>query len=400
MTPLIMLALGLVGMLGPFGSDANLPAMPAMSDFFATTYGHVVGALAMYTLGMGAGQLVIGLLSDMWGRKKLLVGGVFLMSFSSLGCALASNLPMLFMFSLTMGLGAAAAIVLGRAVVSDTSQGREATRYFSILQVFVTASPVVGPLGGSLLFALAGWRSIYFAMAAFACVGAIICWIVVPETHPVDRRVQIPVTARIKGYGQVLRLPTFLRFGGVIWLGTAFLFTYLSSSSYVVQDVLGLSTTSYAADFAINGAGILICGFITSAIAKKVRGDSILLFGGLVQIFAMALLAVVLLTNSVSPWTIFPIYFLIPASMGFIFGPSTSLAVQDAGFARGTALALMGSLQFVMAAFSTFAVGLFVGDPLPGMLLVGGIASLASVLLTLSNRRQLKSLSLNSHSVE
>jgi DHA1 family bicyclomycin/chloramphenicol resistance-like MFS transporter len=157
---------------------------------------------------------------------------------------------------------------------------------------------------------------------------------------------------------KILRDRQYLAFAILIWFGFAMLFAYISSSSFIVAQNLGLPPAAHAASFGINGIGIVTAGLITTRLATVVRPRRLIRIGLIAQLAAFSALWIVIPSDTVSPWTVFPILFVLASSMGFIFGPATAMAMEHVRFASGTALALLGSVQFLAAAAAATLVGI------------------------------------------
>ncbi|MCF8541287.1 MAG: multidrug effflux MFS transporter [Aurantimicrobium sp.] len=376
LTGVMLAALGFIGTLGPFGTDAYLPAFPAMAEDLQVAPSYIGLTLSMFTIGMAVGQFFLGSLSDRIGRKTVIVSGGLLMAVASAIAGFAANADILIALCLFMGFSASAGVVGGRAVVADLTHGEAAVRPFTILGMVVSIGPILGPIGGAALLALGGWRFIFFGLAIFAVVSSVFVALVVPESLARDKRHTGGVAQMFRTAGKVLRDRQYLAFAILIWFGFGMLFTYISTSSFIVEDNLGLPPAAYAASFGVNGVGLVLAGLITTRLARKVRPRRLIRIGLIAQLAAFATLWAVILTGSVSPWTILPILFVLASSMGFIFGPATAMAMENVRFASGTALALMGSVQFLAAAVAVTVAGIVNSNALISLAEVGSVATL------------------------
>lgn len=370
-----LISLGLIGILGPFGTDVYLPALPQMALSLGTTESSIRLILSIYTLGMAGGQLVIGALSDRFGRRRLMIGGGLVVAISALSASSAQNLAALLASCFVLGIGSASGLVTGRAVISDKTTGTQATKYFSLLQMVVSMGPIVGPLAGAVLLALGNWRTIFEGLAGFAVVGVVAAIMFVPETLIPEARQSANPRKVVALMQDVLRNRQYLLFAATIWLGFGMLFAYISSSSFIFQSTLGVSSQVYAMDFALNGVGLVSASLLTAKLAHRFAPERIIIFGLSIQGITMASLIVLTATNTVNLWTVAICFFLLATSMGFVFGPATSLAIAPVRYASGTALAMVGSFQFVSAGIASSLTALVSPEPLVGFLIVGGIAT-------------------------
>jgi len=198
----------------------------------------------------------------------------------------------------------------------------------------------------------------------------------VPESLARDKRHTGGVTQMFRTAGAILRDRQYLAFAILIWFGFGMLFTYISTSSFIVEHNLGLPPAAYSASFGINGVGLVLAGLLTTRLAKVVRPRRLIRVGLIAQLVAFAALWTIILTGLVSPWTVLPLLFVLASSMGFIFGPATAMAMQNVRFASGTALALMGSVQFLAAAVAVTLAGIVNSNALLALAEVGSVASL------------------------
>lgn len=382
----MLVALGFVGALGPFGTDAYLPAFPSMAEDLGVSPSRIGLTLSMFTIGMSVGQFFLGALTDRIGRKTVIVGGGLLMAVASTVAGFAADAGVLITLCLFMGLSASAGLVGGRAVVADLTRGEAAVRPFTILGMVVSIGPILGPMGGAALLAIGGWRAIFFGLATYALAASVFVAVAVPESLAVDKRQTGGIGQMFGTAGKILRNRQYLAFAILIWFGFAMLFAYISSSSFIVAQNLGLPPAAHAASFGINGIGIVSAGLITTRLATAVRPRRLIRIGVIAQLTAFSALWIVIFSGTVSPWTVFPILFVTATSMGFIFGPATAMAMEHVRFASGTALALLGSVQFLAAAAAATLVGIVNSNALVALAVVGSVAALLVLVALILGR--------------
>ncbi|WP_298119572.1 multidrug effflux MFS transporter [uncultured Aurantimicrobium sp.] len=386
-----LFALGIIGILGPFGTDIYLPALPQMAADLGTSESNIRLTLSLYTLGMATGQLVIGALSDRFGRRRLMISGGLVVAIAALSASKAENLSTLLLSCVVLGIGSAAGLVTGRAVIADKTTGSQATKYFSLLQMVVSLGPIIGPVAGAILLGFGDWRTIFAGLSVFAVAGVLGAMMFVPETLSPQARQSAHPFKVIALMSEVLRNRQYLLFAATMWLGFGMLFAYISTSSFIFQSTLGVSSQIYAADFALNGVGLVGASLLTSRLAHRFAPERIILFGLTLQGLSMVSLIFLTSTNTVNLWTVAVCLFLLATSMGFVFGPSTSLAIAPVRYASGTALAMVGSFQFVSAGIASSLTALASPQPLVGFLMVGSIATAGAVATATAGYRFLHS---------
>lgn len=373
----MLLSLAALGLLGPFATDIYLPALPNMAEAFGVHMGVIQLTLSACTIGMAIGQFVLGSLSDITGRRLILIVGGIAMTVASLAGAIAPSAWLLIVLCFLMGLGAAGGIVGGRAVVADLVHGEAAARPFTILGMLVSIGPVIAPITGTIILEVLGdWRAIFIGMAVLAAIGTVLVALNVPETHAHENRHQGGLPALMANAGKILVNRQYITHAIVLWLGFGLMFAYISSSSFIVQENLNLSPTQYSFSFGANGIGLITTSWITARLVKKYRPGRVMLIGVFGQLIAVVALLVVIFSGTVTVWTVLPLLFILAASMGFIFGPVTALAMIEVRFAAGTAIALLGSIQFLAAAVSTATVGFISNNALVSLTTIGCVVEL------------------------
>ena len=354
----LLLALSLAGILGPFGTDVYLPAFPRMVNDLGVSPATIQVTLTAFTIGMAVGQLIVGSLSDRFGRKPLMLIGALLVAASSAACALAADSAFLIVACGLIGLSSSAGIAVGRAVVADLTTGQQAARSFSLLGLIVGFGPILGPIAGAVAMAIfEGWRGIFWSFAAFAVIVFVVL-LFIPESLPAEARHSGGMGQMFRSAGKVLSNRSFVLFASTIWFGFGAMFAYISASSFIVQAVLKMSPLEYTYVFGSIGIGLMTTGFMTTKLLKVWAASKIILVG-LLQLLVGALgLLVLVFTQSTNPVAMITCLMLIGSCMGFVFGPASSLAVAQVRDSAGTAMALLGSVQFVFAGIAAPLVGI------------------------------------------
>jgi len=376
-TTWVLVTLGVLGMMGPFGTDTYTPALPAMARDLRISMGLAQATLAAFTIGMAVGQFVSGSLSDRVGRRIIIVGGGAMMTVAAALAAFATNISVLLALCLVMGLSAAGGLTGGRALVADLVPGERAAKPFATLGMVTSIGPILGPIGGALLLtAFGSWRAIFVGLAIFAAIATIGVFIAVPESLPRADRHPGGLAQVFSNAGRILRNRQYITHALILWLSFGLMFAYISSYSFIVQEKLNLTAGDFAASFAVNGTGLIITSFITSRIVDRAGPKRMLTIGVITQLSAMVALLVTFFGGFVSAPLIMVEMFFLVIAMGFVFGPVTALAMMEVRFAAGTAVALLGSIQFASASVSAFLVGVVSNDALVSFIAIAGTAAL------------------------
>ncbi|GAA3886227.1 multidrug effflux MFS transporter [Leifsonia kafniensis] len=382
--PLVLLiTLGALTAISTLGTDIYLAAMPTMVDDFLTTPAWVQATLTAYVIGMAAGQLVLGTLSDSIGRRNLLIIGTAVSLIASALSAIAPTIELMLLFRLLAGIGASAGVVIGRAVVSDLTAGSETARVFSILGLIGGVGPVIGPVIGAVMLEWSAWPVIFWTLTALCAATLVAVCIGVPESLPIERRTSSAPAHVMRSFASVLRTRSFVLGSVMMCLGVGATFAYISASPFAVQSILGFSPTGYTIVFAINGIGLTLMGAVAAKLSRRISIVKLCLVGlGILTAGGLALLSIALL-HVITPFTLLPSLFLASIGMGFVFGPGTALVITDVRFAAGTALALLGCAQYLIGGIAAPLAGIageFSILPLAIIVTVGGAGAIVALL--------------------
>ncbi|MGJ7544124.1 multidrug effflux MFS transporter [Variovorax sp. LT1R16] len=376
------LVLGLLSAIGPFAIDMYLPALPAIGTSLRADIGAVQWSLTVFFLALAVGQPFYGPISDMVGRKPPLYFGLGLFALASVGCALASDIQTLIVLRFLQGLGAAAGMAIPRAIVRDLHTGNDAARLMSLLMLVFSISPILAPLVGSGVIALAGWRAVFWAVTLAAIAGLVLINTSLGETRTPEQRVESSLGSALAGYGQLLRDWHYL---GLVFIGSfamAGFFTYLANSSFVMIDHYGLSPVMYSVAFGVNAAAFFAAAQFNGPLGERF-GLARVVKGAVAACgVVMVAMFVYYLLGGDSIWVLLVLYFIASGLMGLVIPTTSVLALEEHGSIAGTASALMGTLQMLTGAVVMGVVGLFTdGRPLP---MVAGMAggALVAVVLT------------------
>lgn len=375
--------------IGPATMDIYLPGLPKLTRDFGIT--NSVGQLTISTflLGLAAGQFLAGPLSDMFGRRRPALGGMALFSVVSVCCAFAPDVYTLAAMRLVQGLCAAAGMAIGRAIVRDLYSGVEAARYLSRTMLIVGLGPMLAPIVGGQLLRVTSWRGVFVAIAAFGVVLVLTGARWLPETNPPERR-------QSAGFGSATRIFVGLlldrRFVGFVILGGfggGAMFAYIAGSSFVLEDIYGVSPQVFSLLFGLNALCLVVAAQLNAHLLGRFPVRRLLAFGLATMVtagLAFVLVAAFDLRNLAAimvPMT------LLTVSWSFIASNSTALALTDHPHVAGTAAGLLGVAQSTVGALAAPVVGFGGTDSVLPMALVilsfGLIAAVA--FLTLVKRR-------------
>ncbi|WP_406860602.1 Bcr/CflA family multidrug efflux MFS transporter [Streptomyces sp. HUAS MG47] len=358
---LVTLVLGGLTALPPLSMDMYLPALPQVTDMLRAPAATVQLTLTACLAGMALGQLVVGPMSDKWGRRRPLLVGMLVYVAATAVCAFAPGVELLVAFRLLQGLAGAAGIVIARAVVRDLYDGVEMARFFSTLMLISGVAPIVAPLIGGQILRITDWRGVFHALAVVGLLLTLVVWRYLHETLPPERR-------HSGGVGQALRtmrglLADRVFTGYMLAGGLAFaaLFAYITASPFVVQDLYGASPQTFGLLFGLNSIGLVAVGQINGKLlVGRVSLDKALGLG--LTVITLAAGALVLMTagvfGEVGLAGIAAGLFVLMSAMGLAMPNTNALALMRTPHAAGSASALLGTSSFLIGALVSPLVGI------------------------------------------
>ncbi|WP_341280040.1 Bcr/CflA family multidrug efflux MFS transporter [Paenibacillus sp. FSL H8-0537] len=351
------LLLGALAAFAPLSIDMYLPALPELANYFGASASMAQLSLTACLLGIAVGQLIIGPLSDIYGRKKPLMIGLIVYVIASVLCIVAPSIETFVLLRLVQGLGGAAGIVLSRAIVRDMYDGPEMTKFFALLMLVNGVAPIAAPIAGGQVLQWTSWRGVFLVLGAIGVVMLFASWLGLRETLQEQNRLKGGLQSTLRTFGTLIRDRVFMGYALSQGFVTAAMFAYISGSPFVLQEIFGVSPQMFSVCFAINGVGIIIASQTAGRLAGKVSETKLLIVGlSMASIGGVALLLVILADLGLIA-VLIPLFFVV-SSVGVIQTASFTLAMQSQGKAAGSASALIGLLSFVIGAIAAPMVGL------------------------------------------
>ncbi len=381
--------LGLLAAVGPFAIDMYLPALPSISTDLDTSTAATQMTLMVFFVTFGVAQIAYGPISDMLGRKRPLYFGLVLFALGAVGCGLSPSIEWLIFFRFVQGIGAAACMVIPRAVIRDLHTGIEATRLMSTVMLVFSVSPILAPLIGSALIVPFGWRAVFVAVTIVAILGFVLTATALPETLPPKRRVRSSFGSVMSGFATLFRDGRFLGLTFIGGFGMASFFAFLASSSFIYIDHYGLTPTEFSIAFSVNAVGFIGASQFAARLAGRFGFPRVISTAVSAYAAIVVALFVVTATGVDSLGFLMAMLFLGFAFLGLVIPSSMVLALEEHGPIAGMASALGGTLQFITGAVMiTLASLVFDGTPLPMVSVIAGCAVGAFVLSRVTLRQR------------
>ena len=348
-----VVVLGLLCAIGPLCTDFYLPALPEITDQLSATGTQTQLSLTAALIGLGLGQLFFGPLSDRIGRRKPLAISLLLFIFSSAMCAVTYDIHMLIVWRFLQGFAGAGGSVLSRSIARDRYQGTQLTQFFALLMTVNGIAPVLSPVLGGYIITAFDWRILFWTMAGIGAVLLLLSLVVLHETLPPK---SANTTQQAKGT-PVLKNRRFMRYCLIQAFMMAGLFSYIGSSSFVIQSEYGMSAMQFSLLFGLNGIGLIIAALIFSRLARRIPAETLLRRGLLLAVFC-ALVTLLLAWQQHAVLALVGLFFTVSFMSGIstVSGAEAMNAVESAQ--SGTASALMGTLMFVCGGIAAPLAGL------------------------------------------
>lgn len=343
--------------LGPFTVDMYLSSLPEIMSYFQTNTSMIQTTLTASLLGLGIGQLVMGPLSDIYGRRYPLLISMILYFISSIACAFAPNIELFIGIRFVQGFVASAGLVISRAIVRDLYNGSELTKFISLLTMISNVAPLISPLAGSGVIAYTSWNHIFIVLGLLGIALTLLTIWGITETLPASKRVAGHFGQVIGNYKELFRDRLFMSYAlgnGILFAGV---FAYVSATPFIYQNIYGVSPMVFSILFALNGVAIMLGSQLVKYLAGHMAERRIFAIGLMSAFVASAVILVMTLSYG-SLFGLVIALFWFGFSIGLIGPVSFSLAMESQGHIAGSASAVLGVLPFLLGSFTSPLVGL------------------------------------------
>lgn len=378
----LIILLGILAAIGPFTIDMYLPGFKQIAVDFATNEKQVAFTLTSYFFGIAIGQLVYGPLVDKYGRKKPLLIGLGIYVVAALGCALSGSIESLIAMRLLQALGGCVGMVASNAIISDVYEKDKRAKAFSMIMLVMGVAPVIAPTVGSLFLEAGSWRFIFFFLAFFSGLVALLIMLFLPETSQYMHSNKLKVRVIAREYLTILKNPTFLFYTLAGSLSMAILFAYITSASFVFQTYYGLEKDVFAIIFALNAGGLILGNVLNGMLVGKFNYIKIAKISSLVISAVTLVVMLLFMTNPTLPYQaavagLIAILLLI----NFINPNATAASLTPFTSTAGAASALGGAIRMGVGAMVAAAIGIFQGETVLTMFVVMFILAFLVMLM-------------------
>lgn len=354
----VAVILAVCAAMPPLCTDVYLPAFVEIARDLGTEPSVVQGSLSSCFFGMALGQMLFGPLSDMKGRRIVLLVSLVCFVISSLACASATSAEMLIGVRFLQGLSGAGGVVLSRAIASDLYSGSELTKFFALLMLINGVVPILAPVAGGLLLRVTDWQGIFIVLGIVGVVLTVAVLFRLAETLPKERRAEGSLRETGRLFAKLWHDRTFF---GYVWMQAfimAGFFGYIAASPFVFQELYGLSAEGYSLVFGINGLGIMLFSQMAGRLSARFGDRRLLAWGLRWQAVSALCVLVVSLLPTTNVWCMVVPVFLLVASGGFTMPTSFALAISSQSSGAGSASGILGVAAFLSGALVSPLVGL------------------------------------------
>jgi DHA1 family bicyclomycin/chloramphenicol resistance-like MFS transporter len=381
LSPWVFALLAALSAFGPLSMDMYLPGLPAMSADLGAPDWSAQATISVCMVGLAAGQLVAGPISDARGRRGPLLVGIVAYTLSSIGCALAPGIVVLLILRLVQGLAGAVGIAIARAIVRDRNDdATDAARAFTLLSMITSVAPVLAPTLGGAVLHVSDWRGVFVVLAAIGAFLLVSCWLSMPETLAPERRHGGGLTQTRDALRTLRRDPRFVVLALTTALGFGAMGAYLAGSSFVLEDQHGLSPQLFAVVFGVNGLGLIAAGQGGRMLVRRVGPEALLRTAQAIQLLgALLVLASVVADLGIAP--LLAGFFLVVSMTGIVVPNATTLAMLDHPERAGSASGLLGVAMFAAGAIAAPIAGVAGDSALPMAITMVASAAGACIVL-------------------
>jgi DHA1 family bicyclomycin/chloramphenicol resistance-like MFS transporter len=355
----LILLLGALAACGPISIDMYLPSLPSITQAFTVSASAAQTTLTSFMFGFSIGMLLYGPLSDSFGRRPVLLGGIVMFALASVACTLSFSIDSLVLFRFVQALGAGAASVLARAIARDAHEPTDAARVLSMLAIVTSIGPLLAPLIGGQLLLLGGWRVVFVVLTLFGAVCAVTAFLRVPETWPREKRANSAVLQSFAAYGKLLKDPVV--WGHLLCGGMAFaaMFSYITATPFVYIEYFHVSAQHYGFLFGLNIVGIMTGNFLNTRLVSRYGPVRMIVVAAAISCAASLFVALVCVTGWGGLWSIVAGLFFVVGVVGLLSANCTTDLMHRYPLNAGAAAAVFGAVQLGLGALASLAVGLW-----------------------------------------
>lgn len=370
-----------VAATGPLALNIFMPAMPEAARSFGAPYSQVQLTLSLFFIGLAAGQIVYGPLSDQFGRRPVMIAGVSMYVAASLLCLLAINVELLLIGRAAQGFAGCAGIVLSRAIIGDVAGRDKSASLIAYVTMVMVVVPMLAPLIGGFVSDHFDWHTIFILVLIYG--GVTLVWIIFRLEETNHQRTSVGPRGLLANYARLSGNSDFRTYAAIGAFGTAGFFAFLGGAPFVIIEIMGSTSTEYGQFFIMPAICYIAGNFVSARLAPKVGIDGLILAGTAITAVGAAAMLAAGLAGMLTPWAVFLPMMLCAFGNGLTIATSAAGAISAIPTIGGTASGYAGFLQMGLGAFASWVTGHLVSEnqvPIAAvMLIVAALAALVAI---------------------
>jgi DHA1 family bicyclomycin/chloramphenicol resistance-like MFS transporter len=344
----VTLTLGILTAIGSISIDMYLPAFEVMAGYFKVPIVRIESTVTLFLFGMSFGQLFIGPLSDVWGRKMPLRIGLVIYVLCSICCMLTHSFTLFLCLRFVQGLAGSACQVISRALVNDIYQDKNAAHIFTLLQIIMGVSPILSPMAGGMLAGESTWKLLFLIMAIISGIGLAGCLTVLPAGKRALKDKRLNVSVILSGYRHCIKHPAFINYALVRSVSNSAAFSFVTASPFVFTQIYALSKEHFSYVFSSSAVGFICAGILNTRLLKRHEPRAITRFAIFCQIIT-GLLIIFALYFDAPLLILLGLVLIFLFMLGLILPNATALYIGSVSAHGGSASALIGSMSYLSA---------------------------------------------------
>jgi DHA1 family bicyclomycin/chloramphenicol resistance-like MFS transporter len=345
-----------VSTMNPISVNIVVPALTSMAKGLNTDFATAQLTLTAYLFATAFSQLILGPLSDRYGRRPVLLAGIVIYFLASVFCLMASSIWVVVFGRILQGFGAASGFALGRAIVRDLYEREKAASMLGYITMGFSTAPMVAPLIGGLISDSFGWRPIFLFTAVISLVLLFFVWLSLPETRKPLQEGETR-TGFVESFKILSRIPAFWAYALNLSLSVALFFTFLGGTPFIAIDLFGMTGTEYGLYFAFVPVGFFIGNWFTAGLAQRLGIWRMIIAGNLLGVIAGIASLILLGAGWHNHFALFAPMYLVGLSNGLAMANGMAGAVSVRPKLAGAASGIAGSMQMGLGAIATVVVG-------------------------------------------
>ncbi|NQD97657.1 multidrug effflux MFS transporter [Staphylococcus xylosus] len=354
---LFIIILGALTAIGALSIDMFLPGLPQIQSDFNTTTSNSQLTLSLFMIGLALGNLFVGPISDAMGRKTPLVVAMLLFTMASIGIIFVENIWVMIALRFVQGFCGGAGAVISRAISSDLYSGKQLTKFLALLMLVNGVAPVIAPALGGVILSFATWRMVFVILTVFGILMLFGSLLKVPESLAVEHRDSPHIISIFKNFKLLLMTPRFVL--PMLIQGVTFimLFSYISASPFVTQNIYRMSAQQFSIMFALIGLSLIFSSQLTGKLIDYINRQTLLRILTMIQLIGVVVVSVTLIIH-LPIWILFIGFIILVAPVTGVATLGFSIAMEERTGGNGSASSLLGLVQSLLGGLISPLVGI------------------------------------------